>query len=649
MPGRATIQPMKDALPRAPTEDDKGKRTKDTAGTEWNVITVGGKLTWQKAKKRKGEEGYEQTANAKRPKVGDVGYEGSAEQRANNKNKEKQGEEGYKHSGGSSGRATIQPVGDSSPRAPTEDDKAKRTKDTDGTEWRVFTAPGGKLRWRKALKLKGEEGYEQTSNAARPKVGKVGYEGSALQRSHAKAMEKRGATSEAQKEEMARLGLEFSPDQLEKQRVVTFGEVHLLLQQVLLQMRKRGAIVDLGVALAHRYNGGELLSESMRNTSLHEQLEPLLRDCSLFFPAGGLTWTELARKRGCSSVFDYLLEILGVTFQHVLCHNTVACEQGEFDGQRYLFDEQSGFANLLKMTPPRSSEELPMMGHMHSALAAGGLAALPKNLCVIYLTVIPRDLLLAAVARGELSLQFSLLPMPPLPPAPEHVAAALKADKEPTMQLDDESEPKEQQVECAASSSIDNSVAFLSSSRRAPRAISMLASSCTLDAPLPSFVPAEARLGNAILLREITLTSTDPAGKSKYYWLQLWWDAQRSASCSLFRYGKLDLNTKAKSERMACFRLTTDRLAAETRFGDKLVAKLHQSDSYYSVASEYCFMEREPVAVTVRAQDRYKAQRVTMLGRHAARPWVSPTGPEAEIDIDFEEVEDDDDDDMESR
>ena len=242
-----------------------------------------------------------------------------------------------------------------------------------------------------------------------------------------------------------------------------------------------------------------------------------------------------------------------------------------------------------------------MFAHMHSALAAGGLASLPKMLCVIYLTVIPRDRLLAAVARGELSFHFSLLPMPPLPPSPEHVAVALMADKEPTRQLDAESEPKEQQAVDAASSSIDSSAAFQSSSRRAPRAISLLALSCKMDAPLPSFLPVEARLGNAILLREIVLISTNPAAKSKYYWLQLWSDEQRNATCSLYRYGKLDHNNKATSERMACFRLTTDRLAAKTHFDDKIVAKLHQSDSYYHVASEYCSTEGEPVAVTVKA------------------------------------------------
>ena len=68
---------------------------------------------------------------------------------------------------------------------------------------------------------------------------------------------------------------------------------------------------------------------------------------------------------------------------------------------------------------------------------------------------------------------------------------------------------------------------------------------------------------------------------------------------------------------------------------------------YYNVASEYFFTEGEPIAVTVKAQNKYKAQRVTLLGRRAARAWVSPTGPEAETEFDFEEVEDDDDDDVE--
>merc|ERR1719424_811605 len=401
-----------------------------------------------------------------------------------------------------------------------------------------------------------------------------------------------------------------------------------------------GYLVNVGIGGAHTLKYGEMVPDFKGH--VREELLPTTRSEFPVQPAGGLSWSQLAAKRGFSSVYEFLTSPEGLAMESSIeyVRFVPVVEVAESYTHFFLHDKRSGLADVAKLAvPPSSASDLPVWGHTMHSRGAGCLKLPPAFLVGFYVTVIPRPRL---VALDELfTYQTSPLPLPPAQ-TPLVVEAALVASAAALSSTgSSHSSPAAPAPRISRRGSASNASlpASAANSRARPRGVPAAAASVRIKTPLQSYrfqqLPPDAELK-----RQTVLHSRASGGASKYYRLE-----QFVSPGGLFTTvcvsGRLSRGGQATSEALALWRLTPDRALSDKAYDDKVVNKLGQGKSpeakvpdYYKVAKEF----GPPVAVPAIRASEYFAEPHTPAG-NVPRLFAAPQGPAAEAEAEAEAEE----------
>merc|ERR1719424_1282904 len=205
------------------------------------------------------------------------------------------------------------------------------------------------------------------SNARRPTLRDVENGEISLEKYRASAQAQRNARqaptlTPALKFKLVALGTELGEDAAEAATDRLFGWA-LSKLNLYKKLFPDGFLVNVGIGGAHTLKYGEMVPDFKGH--VREELLPTMRSMFPVQPAGGLSWSQLAVKRGFGSVYEFLTSPEGLAIESSIeyVRFVPVVEVAESYTHFFLHDKRSGLADVAKLAvPPSSASDLPVWG-----------------------------------------------------------------------------------------------------------------------------------------------------------------------------------------------------------------------------------------------------------------------------------------------